>query len=265
MNKLFKTVFNSILSREKAYLTSLTGKDKIESLIYKLHPILPGKELIRLGPKGDGGYLVPDNLKGIEACFSPGVSDISGFEKDCAKRGVKVFLADKSVERPPDTHGLFSFTKKYVGAMANNDFITIDDWVETGALSPNSDLMLQMDIEGYEYETFFNISDTLMGRFRIIVAEFHYLDQLWNHFFFHFASRVFEKILQTHACVHIHPNNYYMPVKKDGLSIPPLMEFTFLRQDWVESESYSNVYPHSLDCDNTDNSFFPLPECWYRK
>ena len=31
------------------------------------------KSLIRVGSKADGGYLVPNHLEGIDACFSPGV------------------------------------------------------------------------------------------------------------------------------------------------------------------------------------------------
>lgn len=52
------------------------------------------KGLIRLGPMSYEGYLIPDDLEGIEACFSPSVGFNSIFEKDCADRGMKVFLAD---------------------------------------------------------------------------------------------------------------------------------------------------------------------------
>lgn len=33
--------------------------------------------LIRLGGNSGGGYIIPDDLENISACFSPGVSDIS--------------------------------------------------------------------------------------------------------------------------------------------------------------------------------------------
>jgi hypothetical protein len=36
--------------------------------------------LIRLGADGDGGYLVPDDLEDVAACFSPGVDDRASFE-----------------------------------------------------------------------------------------------------------------------------------------------------------------------------------------
>jgi hypothetical protein len=263
VKKLLKFLKISSLALVKNYPTRLTDKNALQSLMQKLFPVYPGKEMIRLGPKSDGGYLVPDDLKGIEACFSPGVDIISGFEKECADLGMKVFLADRSIEQPTESHNLFYFTKKYVGVTTNDDFMTVDDWVASSLPGTNADIMLQIDIEGYEYETFLSISDSLMRRFRIIVAEFHYLDQLWNRPFFQLTSRMFEKILQTHTCVHIHPNNYFGPLKKGGVTIPPIAEFTFYRKDRICNPSYAKTFPHPLDIDNTDHPRFPLPKCWY--
>jgi hypothetical protein len=270
LKRFFKQISRSVamemLAFGEAYPTRLTDKATLEGLLHKLSPVTSGIQLIRLGPKGDGGYLVPDDLTEIAACFSPGVGNIFGFEKDCAARGMQIFLADGSVERPDELHDRFCFTKKYVGITTGDDFMTIDDWVASSPVKPQADLMLQIDIEGYEYETFLGISDALMRRLRIIVAEFHHLDQLWNGPFFQIASRVFEKILQTHACVHIHPNNRSRCLDRSGLSIPPLAEFTFLRKDRIRSSSRANVFPHPLDCDNSlDDPHFPLPKCWYNE
>lgn len=264
LKRLGKSFAIDILALERAYPTRLTDKGMLQSLMHRLFPVSPGKQLIRLGPEGDGGYLVPNDLAGIEACFSPGVGDIFGFEKDCAALGMKVFLADGSIDLPAELHDQFRFTKKYVGVTTGNDFMTLDDWVDSSLVSPQTDLMLQIDTEGYEYETFLSVSDSSIRRFRIIVAEFHGLDQLWNQPFFQLSSRAFEKILQTHTCVHIHPNNRCGPLDKSGLTIPPLAEFTFLRNDRISQQSYANTFPHPLDFDNCpDQPHFPLPKCWY--
>lgn len=65
-------------------------------MIHKLKPYSIDKDLIRLGTKGDGRYLVPNDLSGIKACFSAGVGQISRFEEECSKLGIQLFLADKS-------------------------------------------------------------------------------------------------------------------------------------------------------------------------
>ena len=85
------------------------------NLLPKLHPISTDKKLIRMGAERDGGYLVPNDLEGIEACFSPGVDQISKFEQECAERGMKVFMADASVDKPAEEHPMFDFRKSYIG------------------------------------------------------------------------------------------------------------------------------------------------------
>jgi hypothetical protein len=247
----------------KAYSTKLTEKSALRQFLSTLFPVASDTALMRLGPNGDGGYLLPDDLEGIEACFSPGVNQVCGFEKDCADRGMKVFLADHSVDKPPHSHPLFHFSKKYVGVTSNDTFMTVDDWVSSSLPNSGTDLLLQIDIEGFEYETFLAMSDALLRRFRIIVAEFHNLDQFWSRPFFSLASRAFEKILQSHRCVHIHPNNCCRLVRCQGLYIPRVAEFTFLRKDRVRNPSFARTFPHPLDFDNTGNAPLPLPACWY--
>ena len=178
---------------------------------------------------------------------------------------MKVYLADYSVEKPAEAHERFYFSKKFIGVTTSDVFMTLDDWVKDSALEQDSDLLLQIDIEGYEYEVFLSASDALMRRFRIIVAEFHSLDQLWNRPFFGLAGRVFDKILQTHSCVHIHPNNDCRgTIIKERMEVPMVMEFTFLRNDRILRRSYQSIFPNPLDCDNTRKSTLPLPNCWYR-
>ena len=247
-----------------AFPTSLTAKDDVLALIAKLRPISPGIELVRLGAKGDGGYLLPNDLVGIKACFSPGVGNSSEFEKACADFGMRVFLADKSVDRPTVDHDEFVFTKKHIGANTSKDFTTLDAWVTTALPESQADLLLQMDIEGYEYETLLSAPGDLLRRFRIIIVEFHRLDLLWSQPFFQLSSPVFGKLLKEHICVHIHPNNCCGALAKRGLTIPRVMEFTFLRRDRLKQVSLAASFPHPLDSDNTMQPHLPLPKVWQR-
>jgi hypothetical protein len=88
------------LEKRDIVLQKITNKSEIFGLISKLHPLKSNARLIRVGPNGDGGYLVPDDLVNIEACFSPGVDAVSQFEYDCYNRGMKIFMADNSVKKP---------------------------------------------------------------------------------------------------------------------------------------------------------------------
>lgn len=241
-----------------------TPATEVDELIRSLHPVDSGVELIRLGPDGDGGYLLPDDLGDIEYCFSPGVSTESGFEVDLAERGLQVFLADFSVDEPAELHPNFVFDKKYVGCLSNETFMSLDDWKDNKIPGYEDDLLLQMDIEGGEFETLLSTSSKLLAQFRIIIIEFHFLQELLNKPFFLLSSRVFEKLLQTHSVVHIHPNNCCGSIKSKGLEIPRLAEFTFYRNDRFEQKSYRQAFPHPLDRDNTPKSALVLPDCWHR-
>ncbi|GAA8412671.1 hypothetical protein Hpkin62_11520 [Helicobacter pylori] len=83
-----------------------TPKEKIESFIKSLHPIKTEHELVRLGAKYDGGYLVPNDFKGIKALFSPGVGNESAFEEDFYRQcklanpnGTYVWQTNRSMSR----------------------------------------------------------------------------------------------------------------------------------------------------------------------
>ncbi len=244
--------------------TKITPREELVGLLRSLHPVTTPRPLIRMGPPGDGGYLVPDDLAGLDACFSPGVSSVSGFERECAERGMQVFMADRSVDGPAEEHANFHFIKKYIGATRDDGFVTLDDWVAASIPSTDSELLLQIDIEGFEYEVFLAASDALMKRLRIIVVEFHDLEQLWSRPFFNIARRAFDKIAQTHRCVHLHPNNCCGSTRKGGLGIPRVMEFSFLRHDRLGEPGYMSKFPHPLDADNTPNRPMVLPRHWYR-
>lgn len=275
MYKFFKKVVQRALKMKDYKIINLnnslqitrTSKCKIELLIEKLYPYKVDTDLIRIGPKGDGGYLVPNDLEGIIACFSPGVDLTSGFEEDCFNLGMQIFLADRSIEKPNLnlSSDKYNFLCKYVGWTNNEDFITIDEWVNSAEIDKNSDLLLQMDIEGAEYFTVLNMSDSILNRFRIIIIEFHQLHNLWNSGFYTLAIEVFNKILQTHTCVHIHPNNNKGIDSQLGIEIPRLAEFTFLRNDRILNKEYQNEFPNKLDVDNTNKAHIFLPQNWYKK
>lgn len=262
MKKVIKHLGSSLLGQLNQFPTPLAPRNNVERLVKRLRPRACAAGLIRLGPAGDGGYLVPDDLVGIEACFSPGVSTISGFEEDCANRGMEVFMADRSVDAPATKHDRFHFTKKFIGATSIDGFMTLDDWAASTGCRRESDLLLQMDIEGYEYESLLGTSDALISRFRVIVVEFHSLDMLFSKPFLSIAASAFEKILKGHTCVHAHPNNCCGSLDMDGLVIPRVMEFTFLRNDRVANAPFASTFPHPLDSDNTARPPLVLPPCW---
>ena len=103
---------NLILQNYQYGVFKSTSHEKIKELVDSLKINDLGHRLIRLGPKGDGGYLVPDILSEIEECYSAGVGTIHGFEEDLFKKNIKIYMADNTVNKPNILGGDFSFVKK---------------------------------------------------------------------------------------------------------------------------------------------------------
>ena len=138
--------------------------------------------------------------------------------------------------------------------------MTFDSWVNSSSISNGSDLLLQMDIEGFEYQSFLNTSNDLLISFRLIVLEVHHLDCLWDRNFLDCISVIFYKLLIPHTCVHIHPNNTSSIAKIDGIEMLPTIEVTFLRNDRIKFKFPTLQFPHPLDADNTDRERIILPK-----
>ena len=229
-------------------------KSRSELLLFisKIRPVNTQHELIRIGGTGDGGYLIPADLDGIKTCFSPGVSDTANFELELAQRGIDCFMADYSVEKSPIDHPRFDFQKKFIGPIKNDIFITLEEWVSEKG-TQGADSILQMDIEGAEYSAILVTPHNVLSKFRIIVIEFHGLNDLLDQQIFPYISATFEKLLQDFKVVHIHPNNASDPVFSQGIKFWPTMEFTFLRNDRIKTSTSRSDFPHRLDVDNATN------------
>jgi hypothetical protein len=242
-----------------------TLHSKIRSLIHALRPMQTEHPLIRIGQGADGGYLVPDDLKGIEYCFSPGVSNLVLFEKHILKTyGIKSFLCDYSVDRPKADFD-FKFDKKFVGAYNDDIFMTMDAWYEKYLGGTDTgDMLLQMDIEGGEYPALLNMSEQLLARFRIIVIEMHHLFKMLDYVTFPLIEATFIRLLNSHLVVHIHPNNNQGSIKCGDLEIPDVIEIAFLRKDRAKHVLPATTFPHPLDQDVDDERKpLVLPKCWY--
>jgi len=245
-------------------VTRMTRDADVRELIQRLRPVDCVVKLIRIGGDGDGGYLLPDDLDGIEYCFSPGVGPVAEFENHLAGLGIRSFLADYSVDSPPGNRPEFTFDKKFLGANDTETSLTIQSWRNKYLANYAGDLLLQMDIEGAEYEAILGTPVEVLNGFRIVVIEFHFLEKLFDRFVFRLYKACFERMLANFHVVHIHPNNCCGSVKRGDLEVPRVMEFTFYNKRRAAGTGARKDFPHVLDRDNNaDRGALVLPGCWY--
>jgi hypothetical protein len=230
----------------------------LRSALKLIKPKASPYPLIRLGSAGDGGYLIPDDLEGVEACFSPGVANSADFELALADRGIRSFMADFSVSKSPISNPLFEFDKLYIATFNEpHKFTRLDDWIEDkNKLRGGGDLILQMDIEGNEWPILADVSSETLSRFRIIVMELHGLDNLLtNPLGIGIFESVFTKLNDLFSVVHLHANNCCQALEYRGVKIPRVLEVTLIRKDRysVSGKLYEPMIPNSLDSPNVPN------------
>ena len=234
-------------------VVSHASRRQMISTIRLVRPSNTEHALTRFGSAHDGGYLVPDDLHGMVACFSPGVSTSVDFELDMARRGIPSFMIDASIDALPQAHPMFTFQALWLGPEDNEArrTISLSTWLaqhakETGA----GDLILQMDIEDAEWAVLHSTPDSTLQRFRIIVLELHDLTSLASRKGNLYIRDVFEKLHRHFIVVHAHPNNVRRPERINGVKIHPLLEITLLRRDRVTHSEPATSFPHALDARN---------------
>jgi len=266
--KIRNTLFNYL--RNKGYFVhESTGRTLLIEFFKRLKPISTKEDLIRIGGKGDGGYLIPNCLDDIEACFSPGVAETANFENDLLnKYKIKSHLADFSVDREPLVSKNFSFTKKYIDIYESDENIRLIDWIKNYEEDyEHNDYILQMDIENAEWRVLHDVQIEDIKRFRIMVIEFHgFATRLLEPVSFGLVDSLFRKILDHFSVVHIHPNNCCPISIKEDIVIPDTVEITFLRKDFINESDKETIFPHPLDEKNVpEKDDVIMQEIWNLK
>lgn len=243
-------IARKLAATQSLFTVRQTPEADVRSFLAQLAPVETDCPLIRMGGENDGGYLIPDDLDGIEACFSPGVDQTATFEAALLERGIPSVLADYSVAAPPAALAQCVFDRRYLAAHDDEINITLANWLRWRGGETKQDLLLQMDIEGSEYPVLIESSPATLSRFRIIAIEFHHFEQLFNPIMFALIRESFAKLLQDFAVVHIHPNNYQGLFRVGNTWVPGMPEFTFWRKDRIRSTKPATQFPHPLDRPN---------------
>jgi hypothetical protein len=207
-----------------------------------------GLDLLRIGPKSDGGYLVPNILKEIEYCYSPGVGLSTKFEDHLLfDYNIKSFTADGTIKNPNSKH---IFLEKNIGIESDDKEITLKSWIESNTPN-NKNLILQMDIEGQELEVLLSTHSDILALFKIMIIEFHDFIEIRTKLGLRLYKALFEKLLKTHTIYHIHPNNMQGQILIKGIYFPKIIEIGFVKSTLIKQKRNLNYkLPHKLDVKN---------------
>lgn len=208
-----------------------------------LKPKIAETKYARFGSKGDGGYILADDIKKNDTLVSYGVDINIDFEKDLENRGCNVFMYDHSVDAPPEPiNG--TFFKKKIG-MGEYE-VSIDETLS------NEDCILKIDIEGSEWDTLGSAKD--LYKCRQIVMEAHWLLNIQFDAFYYKVIEALENINKTHFPVWVHANNDQPLTVIGAQPIPNVFEVLFLNK---QSYKYSDIVDPFEGLVTANNPAFP--------
>jgi len=200
-------------------------------------------DLIRLGPKNDGGYVVSKTaLNSCNILYTYGVGWTYEFEQDfCTiypEKSVTMYdptigqlnILEKNIKFFPE--GLYGFES---GKTSFNNHIQNNN-------HKNESIYLKIDTEGSEYSFFNSLNLDTLANVTGMTVEFHELNNIRNIFSF---IDIMLKITTKFDIIHVHGNNHTALLKfDDGFLFPSTPEISFLRKDLNINSSFIDVkYP----------------------
>tara|TARA_B100001564_G_scaffold352322_1_gene359565 strand:- start:97 stop:891 length:795 start_codon:yes stop_codon:yes gene_type:complete len=249
--------------------------------------------LIRLGRKADGGYVVDKKIiQNTNTLVSFGLGSDWSFELDYLKinKDVKIHMYDFQVSKITYIKSILKYLKRFVTLRCKfkdlkaryllyknySDFLNLSclkfypekitypiknkndtdlDKVLLRILN-NEKIILKIDIEGYE----FNLIDQIVenrSRITMLIMEYHWLDKNEELFL-----KSVKKIQQYFDIIHIHGNNH---CEKLLSGLPIALEMTLINKDSNNfSQDYVKKFPiKDLDFPNNpykEDLFFSFNE-----
>lgn len=243
--------FKKIFIKFGLNIEKTTKKTFIFEVFQMLCPLKSNLYFERVGSKGDGGYLVPKEIGKIDAIFSPGVALNSDFELYFANKGIDCFMVDASVTKPALSHPNFHFEAIWLSHCdIPGEAVTLKTWLNKTRFSKSKNLILQMDIEGGEYDCITSSDNETLDAFKVIIVELHHLNYIFNQSKAKVIKITIQKILENHSVVHAHVNNNAKSFKINGVKFPEVLEVTFVRKDLIDKTYGYQLEKHELDQPN---------------
>jgi hypothetical protein len=196
-------------SADRKPLKLRTREEQIrDHLFWSLQPVkVTNCELKRFGEANDGGYILCGNLLGaVQAGYSYGISGYDGWGCDISKQlGVPVHQYDCfDTRRPRCPGGQTVFHPECVAprraTIDGRPFDSLERQIQANGDSGKR-LVLKIDVEGAEWETFMQTPAAVLAQIDQIAVEFHDVGEA------RFVMAV-SKLKESFHVAHLHHNNF---------------------------------------------------------
>ena len=227
--------------------------------VYAALALLRPREVIglrkrRMGDNSGGGFVVFDDMENTGPVYQFGPCMNIAFELDLAELGKQVHIFDKDIQGPIIPHQNFNFRRQKLASVTDRDqaLISLPDVLEDLGHVTRSDLFLKIDMEGDEWGILPSLTSETLLKFRQILIEVHWLQQLGNTEWRASMHNAFTLLRQHFVLGHVHSNNHASLSVVEGFVVPQVLRMTFIRRDLACTNENATLYPMQLDysCDS---------------
>jgi hypothetical protein len=199
--------------------------DEIRSLL-RTQP-LPASSFMRIGDSFDGGYVLFNRIRENSNCISVGVGTNISFDVELSNFVNEVHLYDHTVPGLPQfaPHNVKYF-KQGLGVESIGQFLNLQDCVDKW--TPDSNIILKMDIEGAEWEILSALDSETLLRFDQIAIEFHDFFKIRELEHFRRIVEVLSKLNKSHSVVNLHANNWGKYEIVSNVPFADVLEVTYV-------------------------------------
>jgi hypothetical protein len=234
--------------------------DKFSSQLSFLFNYEKNVILERFGGSSDGGYFCPPNIANIKYVFSPGHGGIKTFEDHMSLLGKQVYMCDPDFKLVEDLKKHQEFDSIGISSteIRKDNFMTLENWVNSKVGIDSNNLLLQMGIEGQEWEIFASSDSMFLNRFEVMIVEFHGLDRmLYDSHFASLTKVSLSKLSSSHSNAFCKANNVGGYVYFKGKKFPKVIECTLIRHNSSLLTIDVDTKRRDAKCDYRNNANMP--------
>ena len=229
--------------------------------------------LVRVGPKEDGGYVIADGFD-YDLFISCGIANDIRFEEEFLDiHKTKCIVFDGTIKTFPSCRNNMEWVPQNIGFSNTTKTTNLKKYIQN-----NNKIFLKMDIEGSEFNWLDSMSEIELEKFSQILLEVHWPFDIYR-------MNMLKKLNKSHYLVHIHGNNFcdrdipkHLPSGRtyDGtvtinnnfmpqIKLPEVFEVTYINKklcDYLLVEMKEIQFPTILDYPNNPNAndiYFSIP------
>lgn len=205
-----------------------------------------GYDLIRIGKKNDGGYVMLDDFKKKSIAYSFGIADDTSWDEEVAERDIDIYCYDPSIKCLPVQHERLHFEEFGIAGKdkMEDKLLSMESILKRNGHENGDNMILKMDVEGAEWEFIENIPKSVLEKFSMISFELHgmLVDSLNDK-----ILSALEKLNDTHQAIWVHGNNNGNVGVAGDILMPSFLEITYVSRNKYEFEEIKYDCPISLD------------------